>query len=1739
MKLTKSLMAIFMIIALLITASSAFGEVYINEFVSNPVDGELEWIELYNDDEINPITLTGWVIEDDTGSTYGDGSGDTALDAITVPAEGYFILTEGVEFTFDLHNDNDVIVLVDDTFTIVNEIAYGNFDDGDVTDNVDSPEQGQSIARIHDGAEEVEVMAEPTPDAMNNRLPTGELSVSFQEGTDEGVTETINVSDYITDADEDDLVFSVVSDNPADVTCQMNVNGEDLEITLLEEWNNYNPTCTLTVNDGYELKDFVIEVTINSAIGIEEDSMEVLIGDNTEGENISDVINVSSGQTVTVNFDYTNNIDGVIGYVKVNANADQPNVNNDEEDFVAYENDDWALLPGLMSASDSFEFTVPYKVEDSFTLKIEVVDEDEEGNTYSDEIVLDFDVQKKGQDAIIDSVSLTDENLSCTRITTLKVELSNIGQYDLVPELLIYNQKATNVVVGGEQIGFEFGTEPTLALNYVHVDENGEKLKVASGDPVTLEIPVDASALTGEQTLYVYSVSPFFWNEEESFYIADFDSVEMLIEDSCINETMFDEMFTVYRDEYDSIGGDIGFTDFLIEDKPELYNFALELTYNNEDDEEFITCETDQNDPNFFNCEILKNDHGEVGLEINVKETSVCYTNADDEEVCSEVKENHSVTVLPTLEVEEVTIKNGLGDEISEEGKTLEISPMETLTAEFKINNYLAEKFHGLTAEFVGNDAFNFEDSKKSITVLEGDDETAILTLNAEIPYNIAKNTYDLHLKVSGKYTADNEDKEDVFAFDLDVKPGSDGVEISELAWVDLETNETYCNQQPTLKVNMKNGGAFAEEDVNFVVKDEDSTVLYDWYTEHADTYLTIAAGQLVHPTPEVKINTKELGVGLHTLTVEVTYNTGTDSATPKTIDFVKKDCIGVAQDAITITEDDSQGLSLDLNEYLVKEDGDVVEYEFTNIPGSNPDIITCKGMVTGKMSCGKPKDVNQKLNQGQSNVTNLNITIYGADDTANEIVLPITITGVNDPAEIIKSKFEFVENSYYEIALVDVVSDIDNELTTLTFTEDSDNIKSIETTVEGMLKIVPENKDWNTKELPDQLEIFNLTVNDGINETVKEVQLIARNDKKDSAKISEKFPTEDPVNVLDNKNLVMNVTVDNPDGMDVKVEWSVEEVKKTGFGDDSAQYTFNQAEAKEYTVKASLVNLEDDSELDSETWEVTVNDQPLTEGFTTNLGTDLTESELETFKGLTIENSYGKIAFDNEFEIDLRNIGKFSEIVSITANGVGVDTGKAPGFNVPAEITIKGLAQGKTMVYKYSGFGEELGTKNLCTDCTLVSHMNNNYIFEVESFSTYLVVNEKAAALEVSEILFNDVEREDVVETTFTIKNLGTIDSITGLEIDTSNIDADYSLTVLEAPTTIPALEEATVKLQITVPDNEDSGEHSIGQLKITSNEDNETVSIKISPRNYLEIKEIEINGKSSGDFVIDEINEITVNVENNYDQDMEEVVVEVTILDVDDEDLEEESDEEDINDGDDQDFEVEFDLSGETLDQEKYTIEVKVTGEAEDGSEHEVVETKEVDLDLEKYNVVIKKATLSSTSLQCLDQTSLKVTVENLGKKKAKDVEIQVTSNNGLSLSESDITLDDLFDDDNDKTETFILDFSEALPGTYPITIEAFRDGDLEDSSDLSLEVKECLTTQTATQTQTQQANQDLVAQLQAQLAAQLAAQQQEEDNSVVTASFTDTGMYTTLLGILVVLLFFAVVLGVAVMVKRSNKK
>lgn len=118
------------------------GNVVINELVADPqmdynndsiINRFDEWLELYNNSN-KPIDLTGWTIEDNSGSTYGSGFGDTTLDGLTILASDFLILERRTDFNFGLNDSGDVIILKNG-INEVDRVTYGSFDDGNILDN--------------------------------------------------------------------------------------------------------------------------------------------------------------------------------------------------------------------------------------------------------------------------------------------------------------------------------------------------------------------------------------------------------------------------------------------------------------------------------------------------------------------------------------------------------------------------------------------------------------------------------------------------------------------------------------------------------------------------------------------------------------------------------------------------------------------------------------------------------------------------------------------------------------------------------------------------------------------------------------------------------------------------------------------------------------------------------------------------------------------------------------------------------------------------------------------------------------------------------------------------------------------------------------------------------------------------------------------------------------------------------------------------------------------------------------------------------------------------------------------------------------------------------------------------------------------------------------------------------------------------------------------------------------------
>ena len=115
------------------------GDVIINEFASDPSDGENEWIELFNRTS-HDIDILNWYIEE----------GSEAKTNITgaIPSLGFFTIEKPKG---NLNNSGDSILLKDTNDTIIDQVTYGDWKDTDAADNAPEAHDPNSVARIYDG----------------------------------------------------------------------------------------------------------------------------------------------------------------------------------------------------------------------------------------------------------------------------------------------------------------------------------------------------------------------------------------------------------------------------------------------------------------------------------------------------------------------------------------------------------------------------------------------------------------------------------------------------------------------------------------------------------------------------------------------------------------------------------------------------------------------------------------------------------------------------------------------------------------------------------------------------------------------------------------------------------------------------------------------------------------------------------------------------------------------------------------------------------------------------------------------------------------------------------------------------------------------------------------------------------------------------------------------------------------------------------------------------------------------------------------------------------------------------------------------------------------------------------------------------------------------------------------------------------------------------------------------------
>lgn len=142
------------------------GDIVINELVSDPNDREQEWVELYNATQKH-IDLSGWKLID------GDGVSVSLSGALDSADAQKYIVTE-LSGGF-LNNAGDKILLQSPENFTLDEVTYGNWDDGDLTNNAPRAVDPFSLARVGNtfySRDDFRVTSTPTKGAANKITAT-------------------------------------------------------------------------------------------------------------------------------------------------------------------------------------------------------------------------------------------------------------------------------------------------------------------------------------------------------------------------------------------------------------------------------------------------------------------------------------------------------------------------------------------------------------------------------------------------------------------------------------------------------------------------------------------------------------------------------------------------------------------------------------------------------------------------------------------------------------------------------------------------------------------------------------------------------------------------------------------------------------------------------------------------------------------------------------------------------------------------------------------------------------------------------------------------------------------------------------------------------------------------------------------------------------------------------------------------------------------------------------------------------------------------------------------------------------------------------------------------------------------------------------------------------------------------------------------------------------------------------
>ena len=683
-----------------------------------------------------------------------------------------------------------------------------------------------------------------------------------------------------------------------------------------------------------------------------------------------------------------------------------------------------------------------------------------------------------------------------------------------------------------------------------------------------------------------------------------------------------------------------------------------------------------------------------------------------------------------------------------------------------------------------------------------------------------------------------------------------------------------------------------------------------------------------------------------------------------------------------------------------------------------------------------------------QVGIYKINITINDSSNTQDSEIITLTVSNIND-APVLDTISSKTATEDSQLTFNITASDQDNDA--LTFTS---NISSISFTnvANNSLTTV----SWTPTNEHVGSNTANITVSDG-SLTDSQLVTIAVTNTNDAPTISSYSPTNfNPTIAESTGTQTFNVTASDVDAGDtLSYAW----YRNGSSVSTSNSYAASSLSTGVYNV--TVIVSDSSSATARQSWTLNSTTSIVSSKYSGTITSHTTNEENAT--GVTVEIANGTISFT--VSINLSNAGNIDDYIEIRQGVIAIDTGILAGLNRRASTTMKNLDYTKTpLIYYHPNFNVVTGG-SICpnTTCTNINYNPSTGIltFDVTGFSTYYTQTNttNGAPVITSTPATNAIARE-----------------IYNYNVDATDPDGDtltYSLTT--APTGMSI--SSSSGLITWTPEESQVGMHNVSvQVSDNNLTDSQSFNISVAAAKKLRIKDLDVKVDGRTDKNLADGNtikreakpesniEFKIEIENGFtdeeDLKLEDIIVEITIKDIDDgDDIDEESKEFDLRAEKDKKVTLNFKVPLE-VDEDTYDVNIHVEAEDENGTEHEIDWILYLEVEKEKHDIRIIKANLNPGVVKCEKTTTLNTELINLGTDEEDEVALEITSPElEFNFRKEDIELEE-GTDDNRYSRTLNIAIPDKLAvGTYPIEINAYYDTiKLSDTETVNLEVQEC---------------------------------------------------------------------------------